>query len=345
MPLYPRSVNRICGSIVLAGLVLGVLSAGASASTTIGSNLANPANVGTCGFGEFVAMERVCVVAQASQAADVAPGGLTAPSDGVIVKWRMKTGTTNTDVTQIKVGLRLFQGDTRGITGGLVTFPLGDPGTHSYDSHLPVKAGDRIGLDSYTTTNDVEGGDLPVSYVSPGAGILDQYSSVTGNDPPNQSTPDTELLLQAEVEPDVDHDGYGDETQDLCPADAGVQDPCPNRAGPRATVSFATVQDIIKQRTVKIRLTSNESGTGFANGKLKMPSGHRAFKLISTEAPLVAGKPATLRLRLTKRALKATKHALRMHQKVKANVAAFAKDAAGNVSAISLLTVRAKPLD
>jgi hypothetical protein len=338
-------VNRKCSAIVIAGVLLGALSASASAATTIGSNLANPANVERCGFGTFVAMERFCLVVQASQTTDVAPGGLTAPSDGVIVRWRMKTGTTNPDVTQIKVGLRLFKGDTRGASGGLFMFPLDEPGIHSYDSRLPIKAGERIGLDSYTTTNDVNGGGLPVSYSAPGAGIFDEYSSPTGNDPPNQSAADYELLLQAEIEPDVDHDGFGDETQDLCPTNAGTQSPCLSRTSPRATVSYANVQDLIKQRTVKVRLTSNESGTGFANGKLRVAGSRRGFTLISTEAPVVAGKRATLRLRLTKRALKATKQALRRHKGVKANVTAFAKNAAGDVSAISQLTVRAKPQD
>ncbi len=257
----------------------------------------------------------------------------------------MKTRTTNADVTQIKVGLRLFKGNTRGASGGLFKFPLDEPGIHSYDSRLPIKAGERIGLDSYTTTNDEDGGGLPVTYSGPSAGIFDEYSSATGNDPPNQSISDHELLLQAEIEPDVDHDGFGDETQDLCPTDAGTQNPCANRTSPRATVSYANVQDLIKQRTVKVRLTSNESGTGFANGKLKVAGSHRVFTLISTEVPVVAHKPVTLRLRLSKRALKTTKQALRKHTRVRANVTAFAKNAAGNVSAISQLTVRAKPQD
>ena len=338
-------MNRVCGSIVIAGLLLGALPAGAPASTTIGSDLANPANSERCGFGTFVATERFCLVVQASQANNVAPGGLTAPSDGVIVRWRMKTGTTNADVTQIKVGLRLFRGDTRGASGGLATFPLDEPGIHSYDSRLPIKAGERIGLDSYTTTNDEDGGGLPVSYSAPGAGIFDEYSSPTGNDPPTQSGSDYELLLQAEIEPDVDHDGFGDETQDLCPTNAATQSACANRTNPRATVSYANVQDLVKQRTVKVRLTSNESGTGFASGKLKVAGSRRVFTLISTEVPVVAHKPATLRLRLSKCALKATKQALRKHKGVRADVTAFAKNAAGNVSAISQLTVRAKPQD
>ena len=35
-----------------------------------------------------------------------------------------------------------------------------------------------------------------------------------------------ELLVQAVIEPDADHDGFGDETQDQCPTQANTQGPC-----------------------------------------------------------------------------------------------------------------------
>src|SRR5262249_48277211 len=40
------------------------------------------------------------------------------------------------------------------------------------------------------------------------------------------STPSVHLDLSARLEPDADHDGYGDETQDQCPTDASTQGPC-----------------------------------------------------------------------------------------------------------------------
>ena len=36
-----------------------------------------------------------------------------------------------------------------------------------------------------------------------------------------------EVTIQYTIEPDADHDGYGDETQDLCPTDATTHGPCP----------------------------------------------------------------------------------------------------------------------
>src|SRR5262249_38293584 len=39
-----------------------------------------------------------------------------------------------------------------------------------------------------------------------------------------------ELLVQADIEPDADHDGFGDETQDQCPTQASTQGPCDTTA-------------------------------------------------------------------------------------------------------------------
>ena len=35
------------------------------------------------------------------------------------------------------------------------------------------------------------------------------------------------MLANADIEPDADRDGYGDETQDLCSSDASTQGACP----------------------------------------------------------------------------------------------------------------------
>ena len=39
-----------------------------------------------------------------------------------------------------------------------------------------------------------------------------------------------ELLASADIEPDADHDGFGDETQDQCPTQATTQGPCDTAA-------------------------------------------------------------------------------------------------------------------
>ena len=343
------------GLLLLVGVAFLAMSAPACAATLVGSNLANPANEGSCGFGTFIATERLCVVAQASQTADVAPGGLTVPFDGVIVGWRMKTGTTAADVTDIKVGLRLFHGNKHGASGGIVPFPLGEPGIHSYKARLPVNAGDRIGLDSYTTTNSTLGGDLPVAYHSPGAGVLNQYSSTTGEEPPNITEEDAELLLQAEVEPDADHDGFGDETQDGCPTNPLTQAPCatvltpptgltPPRdlTPPVARSSIATRQDFIELREILIKVTSNEAGTATGSGTLKIKGEMTAYRLPSVTQLVVANHAAKLHVDIPRKALSAAKQALRKRKKVTAVMNVQVTDTAGNAGGITQVVVKPK---
>jgi hypothetical protein len=44
---------------------------------------------------------------------------------------------------------------------------------------------------------------------------------------PASAPPGEELLMNADVEGDTDHDGFGDETQDACPSNPFTQAACP----------------------------------------------------------------------------------------------------------------------
>jgi hypothetical protein len=62
------------------------------------------------------------------------------------------------------------------------------------------------------------------------------------------------VLINADVEPDADRDGFGDETQDRCPADASAQGlPCPVKnttrqscRGTAATITGTTGPDALR---------------------------------------------------------------------------------------------------
>jgi hypothetical protein len=337
-------VKRVGALAALVGLNLGALSASASASVTIGSNLAAEAGEGLCGFGGYVISNFPCSGWQTSLPPDqTASGGLTSPINGVIVRWRVKFAAPAGDLTNVQVQPHLFPGRPSESPQPFVTLPLGSPGILTVNSRIPITVGESLGVNTLLDGGPL-GGAPPI--IGSGSGTMNDFNGVAkpGEVPSEAEPAPGELLVNADIEPDADHDGYGDETQDLCPTDPTIQVACPDRVSPTARISYASVQDIVKQRTVKVRLTSSENGTGFAEGTLKAPSGNRVFKLISTEAPVLTDRPVTLRLRLTKRALKATKQALRMHRKVKATVTAFAKDAAGNVSGVTEVTVRGKPL-
>jgi Ca2+-binding RTX toxin-like protein len=50
------------------------------------------------------------------------------------------------------------------------------------------------------------------------------------------------ILIAANVEPDSDRDGFGDETQDQCPTNATIQGPCPAPLPGRAAGDAPTCQ-------------------------------------------------------------------------------------------------------
>jgi hypothetical protein len=130
-----------------------------------------------------------------------------------------------------------------------------DPGvftsTHqTFPTRIPVQAGELIAnygkacAFSSTDPNDV-------------------FSSFTSaNEPATGSnqvfggpTPNFRIDLSAQLEPDADHDGFGDETQDQCPTDASVQGPCPvtSAAGPAAAATATASKRCKKKHSHRVR--------------------------------------------------------------------------------------------
>ena len=189
-------------AIALAvGLVALVAPAGASAATTFGSDLtlAPSSSVGCTTFGLSAPCTTVLTGVHAGNAHAAA-----APSSGVIVRVRVKTGGAETYT------FRLARAATGGMTGGgggpvLVT----TAGSVSvFEVRVPVQAGDLLAADGSTTTAyNCSGGSNEI--YSP------TLTDGAAGRAPSRSNP-CELLVNADIEADADTDGYGDETQDNC---------------------------------------------------------------------------------------------------------------------------------
>jgi hypothetical protein len=233
--------------------VLAVLAvpAGASGAVTIGSNLS--ATSTTNGPGGCYS---VCTGVNLNlPATSTAANGLTSPINGVVVKWRVKTGSTGNNPISLRVlrpaGGTSFTGVGTSSTGSLsATTVNATTGIGEFATRLKIRAGDSVGLNP--------GNSALVWTDNPGATSV--YWSITqgsqftnglgdGQTAPGASTSSPqELLVQAVVEPDADGDGFGDETQDGCPADPTRQTPpCstgptnPNGNPPPTTTSVAPV--------------------------------------------------------------------------------------------------------
>ena len=192
-------MRRVLFAIGVAGL-FAALAPVASAATQIGNTFAPP--VGNCS-------DNVTWL----QAQD------SVPADGVITRWDYQADASPSDVPQLKFKVgRLVSGATYSIVGesGVVS-PV--PGTlNHFAARIPVRAGDLIGF--YTVT---PGGCDKANASFTELTAFGEVASGAQAD----FEPDTfEMDVAASVEPDADHDGFGDETQDQCATNGATQGPC-----------------------------------------------------------------------------------------------------------------------
>jgi hypothetical protein len=156
-------------------------------------------------------------------------GPYAAPFAGVITSWSHQAGSFPGQI-KFKVARP---------AGGFNFTIVGEDGPrtttagtfHTYPTQIPVQAGDVIGLALITESDCFTL-----------ASTADKYGSRGDDPPPNTTLPYAQssglrLDVSAVLEPDADNDGFGDETQDGCPADASTQGPCPDRVAPSATIS------------------------------------------------------------------------------------------------------------
>jgi hypothetical protein len=175
----------------------------ASGAVTIGSNLeAAPTRTLLCSGAP-------CTTSHiALPPSNIAPAGLTTPIDGVVVRWRIKT---ENDVTP--VALRITRPGIGAARTGAGTGPTVTPAANAistFEIRLPIGEGDAIGIDCCDDDFLDAYADTPGAHYSFWNPRLEDGALLRVVSPQAQ-----ELLINADVEPDCDGDGFGDETQDL----------------------------------------------------------------------------------------------------------------------------------
>ena len=132
---------------------------------------------------------------------------------------------------------------------------------NSFPTRIPVAGGEQLGLRGVT--------DGAYAFTTALAGDVIIYDGI-GFDPapgemgfnfPN-SPANRRLNVAATLEPDADADGFGDETQDACPADASTQAPCADVTPPDTTI-VAGPQEKTKKTFVTFEFVSSEPGSDF----------------------------------------------------------------------------------
>jgi hypothetical protein len=242
VPVKRGWVTALAGIGACAAVAAGPASA--SAAVTLGSDLTRQPNSSDSCFPD----------PRCTYANTALPGRtLAAPFDGVIVRWRVKGRNTVAGDMRLKV-IRPAGGAN---FTGVATTPShhlevnATTTTHVVPARQPIAAGDLVALDldEDTFANNF----ILIPPISPPGSILAEWepSLADGETRAIDVSTGNEILFNADVEPDCDNDGFGDETQD---ADISV---CfPDTAPPDTTITKGP-----KKKTKKKTATFEFSGT------------------------------------------------------------------------------------
>lgn len=302
-PTLLAGIGLFFSTFALSG-VFGELTS--AKALTIGSNLVAGANESVCRFQSFEPETRACTVGQVDlHVGHTATGGLVSPFDGVIVRWSVVTGTYLPGTGPIKLALRTMAPGylERGPEVGLVPGP---PGTrHIFQERLPVSAGQPIAVKASIENRNTQEAGLPIMFREEGVGTLDTWAGEQFESIWEGWEENVELLLDAEVEPDGDHDGYGDLTQDCFPNEPGTTKSCDWKA-PAIRLRVAGRQNFLHSGAIRIWVSLNETGSVRVAGQLgvKGRRGRWTSHLRGDSGPVAAGGWTALRLHVRKRALK-----------------------------------------
>jgi hypothetical protein len=236
-------------AVLAAAAVAGPASA--SAAVTIGSNLGPATTLTTCNAGT------ACTYLATEPFGNVAPDGLRSPIAGVVVRWRVKSGSAGNPV---KLRVLRPATDPQWAGAGTSAARATVVGTSRFfATRLPIARGDAIGIDDSSGS-----GAQFVSNAVNGIGSIwtPRLADFDTRDPTAAAGAP---LIQAQVEPDADGDGFGDETQDDCPNGPGPRNGC-ETTPPETTITRAPKRKVKtrkRKKRVRFGFTSSEPGSEF----------------------------------------------------------------------------------
>ena len=303
-------------------------AAPAAAQTTFGSSLpsgAGPA-VGCSGATCATSLER-------TEGESVA----VSPINGVIVRWRLRTTEAQPGSVRLRI-LRSESGNWRFLRSSSFSAVPAAAGVHVFATRVEISAGDYIGLDRPDTMDEIfrtaTGARSQVFASQPADGDVAGATAENGR----------ELLINADVEPDVDRDGFGDISQDLCATNPLTQGLCPqppaapaaaaprvDRSAPRLRLVFTRTQDIDK--LVVVARTS-EPGRVAARGSVQTTRRRiwraAVLRLRGASRRVARAGRVRFRLILARRSRERVKRLLRRGGRAVARVTVTATDPLGN---------------
>lgn len=203
---------------------------------------------------------------------------------GVITSWSYQASAGPVQL-KLKVGRNAGVNSFTIVGESAVQIAAADS-LNTFPTRIPVQAGDVIGITPVTIG-------LPcIRGMAPGY----SYSAyVMGSDVPpgttatfNSPVPDVQLDVSARLEADGDGDGFGDETQDQCPAVLGPIEGCPSN-----TLAFGKLKRNKQRGTATLTVFVPGPGTVVLTGKglvKQRPGGASGAERFAAKLVSAAGK-------------------------------------------------------
>lgn len=278
--------SKFIAVAIVAALSL-LATSSASAATEVGSRCS--ANEST-GPVTFISLAN----------APGSPLPATVPSAGVITRWSFSIGLPVGPETNLFETLKVFRP-----TGASNQFQvIGESskeravsGNQSFSTRIPVAAGDTIGALAEVAPST---GSVFCETGNPG----DKVGAILGTAPVGSTATVLEEKeglqnpVVVSVEPDVDNDGYGDETQDACPQSATTQLACP--------VVKLSGSATAAKKFVTVSLTGTTAAKVTVNGKVSLGKGKKA-KLKGGSKTVGPGKLTKFKLKFPAKLIKRLK--------------------------------------
>jgi hypothetical protein len=228
----------------------------------------------------------------------------SAPVDGVITQWSYQSDSTPPPSVRLKVATNLGGGNLK-IVSQSATETIAPSTLNTYSSRVSMPAGTDLGefIDADCSRFDMTYTDFFADTdLAVGATALFEEETFQQD-------------ISAVLEPDADHDGFGDDTQDDCVGTAGQFNGCPS--------SFTLAKPAGKKGKVAVSLTVPGQGT-LVVGSSSDPALASAAKSRTQVKPFsttVTGKTSqqiSVKLKLTKSARKALSSKGKLKVRIKA---------------------------
>ena len=256
--------KRLAVVVVAAATLASLMPASASAATEFGDSCVATAETGSSEYTLFGLKSS-------------SPFPIAAPSAGVITSWKLNLVTPPEGPIPaiIPQTLKVMRVNSAGHSAQVVGEASGmvGSGTNTIPARITIEAGDHLALYGHgpvtykSSTNEVG------TLLCEGSESADAIGAIKGNVPLGASGTYEEMTsiripAVAVLEPDADHDGYGDETQDGCPQSAAYQTACP--------VVKLSLSTTAKKKAVTVIVTGTVAAKVTVNGKVSLGKGKKA---------------------------------------------------------------------